>query len=152
MTPELGIIEGFYGKPWTWEERAATVSFLAPHGYSFYLYAPKSDPYLRRRWAEPHPDHVTDELAKFAAHCRDLGLRFGIGLSPYELYAAFDDAARRALFRKLAFFDALEVEYLAILFDDMRGDSPDLAERQVEIVHWIRDKVGSTRLIVCPTY
>ncbi len=152
VTPELGIIEGFYGKPWTWEERAATVSFLAPHGYGFYLYAPKSDPYLRRRWAEPHPDDVTDRLAKFAGHCRDLGVRFGIGLSPYELYTAFDDAARRALFRKLAFFDALGIEYLAILFDDMRGDSPDLAEKQVEIVHWIRERAGSTRLIVCPTY
>ncbi|MDQ3082261.1 MAG: protein O-GlcNAcase, partial [Gemmatimonadota bacterium] len=36
MRPELGIIEGFYGKPWTWESRKETVSFLAPYGYRFY--------------------------------------------------------------------------------------------------------------------
>ena len=55
MSPELGIIEGFFGRPWSWAERADAVRFLRPHGFSFYLYAPKADPYLRRRWQEPHP-------------------------------------------------------------------------------------------------
>ena len=151
MIPELGIIEGFYGKPWTWEERAETVSFLAPHGYRFYLYAPKADPYLRRKWAEPHPDETAGQLARLAEKCRDVGVRFGIGLSPYEL-AAFDDAARSALLRKLALFDAVGIDDLAILFDDMRGDSPGLAERQIEIVHWIRERAGGARIIVCPSY
>src|SRR5687768_9343371 len=32
MPIDLGIIEGFYGKPWTWEARAETMRFLAPHG------------------------------------------------------------------------------------------------------------------------
>ena len=55
MTPPLGIIEGFFGRPWSWPERAAAIRFLRPYGYGFYLYAPKADPYLRRRWQEPHP-------------------------------------------------------------------------------------------------
>ncbi|HCW89687.1 MAG TPA: hyaluronidase, partial [Marinobacter sp.] len=38
MTTELGIIEGFYGPLWQWEERRALVSQLAPAGYRFYLY------------------------------------------------------------------------------------------------------------------
>ena len=50
MIPELGIIEGFFGRPWSWTERADAVRFLRPHGYSFYLYAPKADSWLRRRW------------------------------------------------------------------------------------------------------
>lgn len=41
MTAQLGIIEGYYGKPWSWQARAETVTFLKPHGYAFYLYAPK---------------------------------------------------------------------------------------------------------------
>ena len=57
---DLGIIEGFYGKPWSWEERAASVAFLAPRGFTFHLYAPKADPYLRRRWREPHPDGAAE--------------------------------------------------------------------------------------------
>jgi len=152
MTPELGIIEGYYGKPWTWAEREETVARLAPHGYRFYLYAPKSDPYLRRRWQEPHPDDVGDRLRSLAKKCRQAGMRFGIGLSPYELYEKFDAEARETLGRKLAFFDDFAVPDLAILFDDMRGDSPDLARRQIEIVHWARERTAATRMIVCPTY
>jgi hyaluronoglucosaminidase len=152
MTPELGIIEGFYGKPWTWEARAQTVSALAPCGYRFYLYAPKFDPYLRRQWQTPYPENLAARLRSLAAHCRELGVRFGVGLSPYELFNNFDDAARDALLQKLAFFDDIGVEDLAILFDDMRGDVPDLARKQIEIVEWSAERTRASRLIVCPSY
>lgn len=149
---ELGIIEGYYGRPWTWSDRAETIAFLAPHGYRFYLYAPKADPYLRRRWQEPHPADLASSIADLAGHCRRIDVRFGVGLSPYEIYQNFDDAARTALADKLSFFDDVGVEYLAILFDDMRGDLPDLAVRQAEIIDWIAARTSAGRLIVCPTY
>ncbi|HEX2168399.1 MAG TPA: beta-N-acetylglucosaminidase domain-containing protein [Longimicrobiales bacterium] len=149
---DLGIIEGFYGRPWTWEDRAANAAFLRRHGYNFYLYAPKADPYLRRRWQEPHPDDTAASLRAFAGHCRDIDVRFGVGLSPYEIYQNFDDAARAALADKLAFLDSVGIHYLAILFDDMRGDLPDLATRQVEIIEWIAARTRAERVIVCPTY
>jgi hyaluronoglucosaminidase len=152
MTPELGIIEGFYGRPWSWAERRETVSFLAPHGYRFYLYAPKADAYLRRRWQEPHPAQDAADLAGLAAHCRTLDVRFGVGLSPYEIYLGFDDVARDALTAKLAYLDELGVQDVALLFDDMRGDSPDLAERQAEIVDWAASRTAADRIIVCPSY
>ncbi|HEX2722711.1 MAG TPA: beta-N-acetylglucosaminidase domain-containing protein [Gemmatimonadaceae bacterium] len=152
MHPELGIIEGFYGKPWTWEARQETISFLAPYGYRFYLYAPKADPFLRRRWQEPHPDGIAARIADLAAHARDTGVRFGVGLSPFELFNNFDEPAREALARKLSFFDAVGTEDLAILFDDMRGDVPDLAEKQAEIVDWASARTKATRIIVCPSY
>lgn len=152
MKPELGIIEGFYGKPWTWESRRETVSFLAPYGYRFYMYAPKADPFLRRKWQEPHPERLARSLGEFAASCRESGIRFGIGLTPYEVFNNFDDDARRAMERKLAFFDEIGVEDLAILFDDMRGDIPDLARLQVDIVHWAIERSKAGRVIVCPSY
>lgn len=150
--PQLGLIEGFYGRPWSWQEREQTVSFLAARGYDFFLYAPKADPYLRRRWQEDHPPEMAEGLARLSLNCRDLGARFGVGLSPYEAYRDFGDAARRALARRLAFFDDLPIDDLAILFDDMRGDTPDLADRQIEIVSWAAERTGADRLIVCPTY
>ncbi|MEO8575962.1 MAG: beta-N-acetylglucosaminidase domain-containing protein [Gemmatimonadales bacterium] len=152
MHPELGIIEGFYGKPWSWEARQDTISFLAPYGYRFYLYAPKADPFLRRRWQEPHPAHIADRISSLAAHARDTGVRFGIGLSPFELFNDFNDASRDALARKLSFFNEIGVEDLAILFDDMRGDIPDLARKQADIVAWAVDRSEATRTIVCPSY
>jgi hyaluronoglucosaminidase len=151
MDVELGIIEGFYGRPWSWDERAATIAFLAPHGYGFYLYAPKVDAYLRRRWQEDHPREMADALARLAGRCAELGVRFGIGISPFEV-RDFGPAERDALGRKLAFFDAIGVRDLAILFDDMRGDVPGLAERQLEIVDWAAGRTAADRVIVCPSY
>ncbi|MDQ3082260.1 MAG: protein O-GlcNAcase, partial [Gemmatimonadota bacterium] len=116
------------------------------------MYAPKADPFLRKRWQESHPPEATDSIASLAAHCRETGVRFGIGLSPYELFNNFDSAPRNALGRKLASFDEAGVEDLAILFDDMRGDVPDLAKLQVEIVHWAAERTKATRVIVCPSY
>ena len=152
MAPELGTIEGFYGRPWTADERAANISFLAGHGYGFYLYAPKADTYLRRRWAEPHPKEMADDLARLAAQCRTAGVRFGVGLSPYELYLNFDIAARAALAAKLSFLKEIGCVDLAILFDDMRGDIEGLADKQIEIVDWIAERSDANRMIVCPSY
>lgn len=151
MHPELGTIEGFYGKPWSWDARADTISFLAPYGYRFYLYAPKADPFLRRKWQEPHPDNLSEKLSALAIHARETGVRFGVGLSPFELFD-FNAAARNALGNKLKFFDELGIEDLAILFDDMRGDVPDLAENQTRIVEWAASHTKATRIIVCPSY
>ena len=152
MTIELGIIEGFYGRPWTWDERRETVTFLAPRGYRFYLYAPKADRFLRRKWQEVHPDELASRLKALGDSCRASGVRFGVGLSPYEIYGNFDRAAREALAAKLRALDALGIDDLAILFDDMRGDVPELATRQAEIVHWAAGRTAASRVIVCPTY
>lgn len=152
MTVELGIIEGFFGRPYDWVERADMVRALAPYGYGFYLYAPKADGYLRRKWREPYPDADMAALGTFAGVCRDAGLRFGVGLSPYELFLGFNAAAKEALAVKLAQLDRLGVDDLGVFFDDMKGDLPDLAARQLEIVHWIAERSQASRLIVCPSY
>lgn len=149
---ELGVIEGYYGKPWTWAERRDVVSRLSPHGYRFFIYAPKADPYLRRRWQEPHPAETAAELMAFSAYCRQRGVRFGVGLSPYEIYRDFGAEAQAALSDKLAQLESFGLDDLAILFDDMRGDLPNLAAEQARIVHWIAKRSSATRLIVCPSY
>jgi hypothetical protein len=152
MTPPLGLIEGYYGEPWSWGARAEVVATLAPHGYRFYFYAPKADAFLRRRWREPHPRDVAEHLTKLAAHCTAQGVRFGVGLSPYALFLKFDAEAKADLERKLAELDSFGVESLAILFDDMRGDVPDLAKLQVEILHWVAGRTKAKHLATCPSY
>jgi hypothetical protein len=151
MTPELGLIEGFYGRPWTWDEREDQARFLKSAGYDFYLYAPKGDAYLRRRWQEDHPQADADRLARLSRVCADFGLTFGVGLSPFEAYRDFGDQAKAALARKLAFFDAAGMTELAILFDDMRADTPDIAATQARMVTWIAERTAARHIIVCPT-
>jgi hypothetical protein len=79
-------------------------------------------------------------------------VRFGVGLSPYEVYRSFDDEIRQALAAKLAWLDELGLDMLAILFDDMRGDLPGLAETQAGIVHWIAERTKTRHIVMCPTY
>jgi hypothetical protein len=149
---ELGIIEGYFGKPWSWQERGFVMRLLARKGFSFFTFAPKDDAFLRQRWRERHPDAEFEQLAGFAQACRATGVRFGVGLSPYEAYLSFDNATRAALADKLAQLDALQIDDLALLFDDMRGDLPDLAERQVAMAHYAAERTRASRIILCPTY
>jgi hypothetical protein len=150
--PELGIVEGYFGTPWRAEERKHVINTLAPLGYRFFHYAPKADAFLRRRWQEPHPARDLDALAELAGHCRKLGVRLGVGLSPYELYRDFSGVAKSAFLAKVRALNALALDDLAILFDDMRGDVSDLAAREVEIVHAALAETRATRVVMCPTY
>ena len=152
MAPELGLIEGFFGRPWGWSERADQVRFLSGRGYGFYLYAPKADAFLRRRWQEPHPDGEMERLMALRAVCRDKGVRFGIGLSPFELHLQPPKGWQDLVAAKLAWLAPLRPDDLAILFDDMRGDLPDLAERQAAIVHFAAERSGAGRILCCPSY
>ncbi|MEY2686091.1 MAG: hypothetical protein RL375_289, partial [Pseudomonadota bacterium] len=87
-----------------------------------------------------------------SAHCRSLGMRFGIGLSPYELYRDYTGAAKADFAAKLRALDEIGIDDLAILFDDTRGDVPDLAAREAEIVHTAMAHTRARRVLMCPTY
>jgi hypothetical protein len=149
---DLGTIEGFFGRPYSWTERTELMRFLKGHGFGFYIYAPKADRFLRRAWRDLHPADDTAALTAFAAACRAAGVTFGVGLSPFELHFDFTPKAKAALTRKLAALDAIGCEWLAILFDDMRGDLPDLARRQAEIVAFAAERTKASRILVCPSY
>ena len=152
MSFSLGVIEGYYGRPWTWQQREETMRFLAPHGYRFYMYAPKADPHLRRLWREPHPDDVAQSITRLSSQCREAGVRFGVGLSPTKLHVDFGNEAKSTLADKLQELQSFKLDFLALLFDDMRGDVPDLAKHQIEIVHWAAERVQVEQLIMCPSY
>ncbi len=147
-----GVIEGFFGKQWGWPQRQEAVRWLARSGYDFYSYAPKGDASLRRAWREPIPTGTADELSALGAQCRALGLAFGIGLSPFEVCLDYDGDARRHLRDKVQQINQIGATQLSILFDDMRGDLPDLAPMQARIVADIAEWSSASRLIFCPTY
>ena len=148
----VGVIEGFFGKPWAWDDRAAYADFLGTLGLDFYIYAPKDDRTLRQRWREPWPEPMAEQAAALGKALRAKGVRFGIGLSPFELHldAGPDDMA--ALGAKVRSLNAVEPDILCVLFDDMRGDLPDLAARQVRIVDEAIGASSANAFIACPSY
>lgn len=151
MTPPLGIIEGYFGTPWRWADRTHVMRTLAPHGFRLFIYAPKADAWLRRRWQEPHPADEIAALAAFSSACRDAGVAFGIGLSPFELQLCWNRDGREALTQRLKTIADLSPAVVAILFDDMKGDVPHLARTQADIVHHAAGCIDA-RLIMCPSY
>ena len=150
--PLLGVVEGFYGRAWSWQDRRDFASFLQSLGLNTYLYAPKSDPILRKQWRDDWSREDARKLAELAGECRRRGLHWGVGLSPFELYRAYDGEARKALKAKVRRIDLLGGNVLAVLFDDMPGDCPDLAERQAEIIADVMAWTSAERLLACPTY
>lgn len=150
--PELGIIEGYFGCPWSHSDRMEVVTRLQHVGYSFFHYAPKADAFLRRRWREHHPEDALRSLVELAGHCRARGMRFGVGLSPYELYRDYAGTAKADFLSKIRALDEIGLDDLAILFDDTRGDVPDLAAKEAEIVHAAMATTGASRIAMCPTY
>ena len=118
MNTQLGVIEGFYGEPWSWGERTDYAIFLKKNGFSFYIYAPKADGYLRKKWREPFPKLLEEKLSKLAGQCHSAGIEFGLGFSPYEIYLTpFDLEAKRLLQHRLDVFNRIGVNKLCILMD-----------------------------------
>ena len=93
-----GIIEGFYGPPWSWEERHEVCAALAADGMDTYVYAPKDDRLHRERWREPYPEA---ELEQFGALVEAGTLRVGVGISPGLSMELGSSEDRRRLVQKL---------------------------------------------------
>ncbi|MFC3117316.1 beta-N-acetylglucosaminidase domain-containing protein [Cellvibrio fontiphilus] len=148
----LGIIEGFFGREWTWSERETYAEFLADQGYDFYIYAPKSDKHLRRIWQEDWPATTKEKISKLRGVYADEHINFGIGLSPHEIYLGNQTHQREQLKQRIKQINHLQPDILCILFDDMRGDIPSLADIQIDIVHEAAELSCAKRIIFCPTY
>ena len=158
-----GAIEGFYGPPWSREERHELFSWMSAWGLNTYLYAPKDDLHHRTLWREPYSGAAAEDLRELVRACREGGIDFIYGLGPgLDIrYSAEADLDRlRARFEQML---ALGCEWFALLFDDIpdrlppedieRWASPASAQAYVAntILGWLRERTRSGRLFFCPT-
>ena len=60
--PLRGVVEGFYGTPWSHKNRQDMLEFCGEQGLNAYIYAPKNDPYHKDRWREPYPKKEQKKL------------------------------------------------------------------------------------------
>jgi hyaluronoglucosaminidase len=77
-----GSIEGFYGTPWSHEDRLDHLDYLGAHKMNTYEYAPKDDPYHRERWRDPYPADKLAQLGELITRARDNHVEFTFALSP----------------------------------------------------------------------
>ncbi len=146
----IGIIEGFFGPEWTWEARHHHCNNLASHGGAFYIYAPKRDSFLRKNWTQNHSVETWKQLRQLSAQCQNNHIAFGIGLSPFEVRASWNQQTKTLLRDKVRTLHELDFSYLGLFFDDMKG-APDLAEKQIEILEHVQGVTDKT-ILFCPTY
>ena len=148
----VGIIEGFFGRSWSHESRKEYAKFLAQNQFDFYIYAPKDDIYLRRQWQLDWPHEKKNQLHQLRQAFADSKIHFGIGLSPLEIWRENQDPSFSLYKNRIRKINDLSPEILCILFDDMRGDLPDLANIQTELVQIAADISSAKKIIFCPSY
>ena len=114
-----GVIEGFYGTPWTHAERLSQLDFYGRTKQNVYVYSPKDDPYLRERWREEYPAAELARLRELADRAGANHVRFTYALSPGLSVCYSSDADIAALTGKFDSLYAIGVRSFAIPLDDI---------------------------------
>ena len=158
-----GVIEGFYGPPWTQAERFELFDWMAAWGLNTYFYAPKDDLNQRAIWRELYSGAETEALGQLIQACQQRRLRFVYALSPgldirYAHPTELDQLKRR--FEQML---TLGCQNFSLLFDDIpdRMDPEDnqrfgsFASAQCHVVNalfrWTRERCPAARFLFCPT-
>lgn len=169
--PVRGTTEGFYGQPWTSEERLAQLDFLGRTKQNRYLYAPGDDPYRQAaRWRDPYPAGQRAEFRKLTERAKRNHVVLSWAVSPGQdlCFSSKDD--RKALLRKLDAMRALGVRSFQLRFEDVSysewhcdndadtyGSGPEAAARaQAELTnevakHLAERHPGAEPLSLVPT-
>lgn len=158
-----GVIEGFYGAPWTRTERFALFDWMVAWRLNTYLYAPKDDLKHRSLWRETYTPAQVESLGEVIWACKARGLRFIYALAP-GLDIRFSRAEEMAhLQTRFEQMLALGCEHFALLFDDIpdqmhdedrqRWDSFAAAQCHVTnaLCQWTRVRQPTARFLFCPT-
>ena len=116
---QRGIVEGFYGPPWSLQDRLDIFRFEGDHSMNIYFYAPKDDPYHRDKWREPYPADRAIDLQKEIQAAHDNFVDFCFAISP-GLSMTYSSAADFAnLTAKLDSVAKMGVSCFALFLDDI---------------------------------
>lgn len=77
-----GYIEGFYGNPWSHENRKMMLELMSFYGMNTYYYAPKDDPYHRDKWDVLYPEKELSQLSEISELCRENFVDFHFCIAP----------------------------------------------------------------------
>lgn len=157
-----GVVEGFYGTPWTGEQRVDLIRFMGEFGLDHYVYAPKDDPLHRGRWRELYPDSSLQAFGNLLQVGRESGVTIWFAISPglSIRYSSEDDFVK--LQDKLDQVIDAGFRHVALFLDDVpeRLQHPEDREAYKNIAMAHGDLIGrlhkylddrGVKLWVCPT-
>jgi hyaluronoglucosaminidase len=159
-----GIVEGYYGNPWSHEERLRAFQIMASQKMNTYVYAPKNDRYHRDLWAVPYPPDEEQQLASLISESQKHFLDFVFAISPGITISYSSKQERELLVGKLRQVNQLGVQCFGLFFDDVpmslqheqdQWRFGELVNAQIYLVQSIYSELKKldvhTRLMVCPT-
>ena len=117
-----GIVEGFYGTPWTQEDRLNQIRFYGENKMNTYIYAPKDDPYHRDQWRDPYPQEEMARMQELINTANENKVDFVFAISPGKDIDMNSEADYKALVDKCESLYDMGVRSFAILWDDIFTD------------------------------
>ncbi|KAK9871747.1 hypothetical protein WA026_014201 [Henosepilachna vigintioctopunctata] len=154
-----GVVEGFYGRPWTTEQRKDLFQKMKKWGMDSYIYAPKDDYKHRAYWRELYTVEEAEHLTGLIQAAKDQKITFYYALSP-GLDITYSNAKEIAtLKRKLEQVSQFGCEAFSLLFDDIEPEMSEadkevfqsFAQAQVSITNEVYQHLGQPKFIICPT-
>ncbi|MFJ6605075.1 beta-N-acetylglucosaminidase domain-containing protein [Streptomyces lydicus] len=118
-TPLRGVIEGFYGTPWSHRARLDQLDFYGAHKMNLYVYSPKDDAYLREKWRDPYPADRLAQIKELVDRARERHVEFTYALSPGLSVCYSSDADLTALTAKFRTLWDIGVRTFAVPLDDI---------------------------------
>lgn len=161
----VGVVEGFYGPPWSHTARMSMIRFLGGNGFNTYIYAPKDDPYHREKWAEPYPRGLLDKIGQLAKLSRRCGVNLCFAVSPGLSIRYSSDDDFRKLTAKFAEVTRSGVQWFGLFLDDIpeelqhnedKAMFPSLGEAHAHLGNLLEKKLremagDGAHLMLCPT-
>lgn len=152
-------MEGFYGKPWTHDQRKKALQVFRHFKFNTFLIAPKNDYNQRVNWRELLSFHKKEELRELV----EIGNAFQINVSQSVSPGADICYSNKSDLQKLIFrFEQmyeLGIRHLFLLWDDIdwnltweadKNIFNSIEEAQAYISNAIADRFLDCEITVCP--
>ena len=149
-----GVIEGFYGNPWSHKDRLRQFEFYGCNKLNIYVYGPKDDPYHRAHWRDPYPQDEAARLKELVQEAHRNKVQFVWAVHPGgDIQWNLKDSM--AVCQKLEWMYELGVRTFAVFFDDIWGEGSK-ADKQAGLLNYVTDNFVRKHsdvqpLIMCPT-
>ena len=153
--PNRGVVEGFYGAPWSHEVRLSLIRYYGRNKMNIYLYGPKDDPYHScPNWRLPYPAKEEKQIRELIDACKLNRVDFVWAIHP-GADIKWNEEDYQNLLKKFERMYELGVRSYALFFDDINGEGTN-PHKQVELINrlekeFVKAKGDVDHLTFCPT-